>query len=294
MKMINKITALILAATSIVSCATPEKSSEVVISEGLRFNESTFPHNGTLLIANFGTVEFNPLNSEGKGYIAQLIGDEISTFIPADGNLSAPKGMIVKDNYLVVCDVNKLVAYNLANKSVAPQILTLPEGEIFANDIVSDGNNLYVSITNTGTIFKIDATDLSKFSETQPIEWFNVVGANGMVYSDGAIFVVSYTSEAKASEVNVIYKISNLDTPTLSIVSNQAERWDGLAISEDKTTLYASSWAPAQIVAIDIATGATEVVPFETEFVGAADFTLMDGKLYIPDLPNSSIIIKEL
>ncbi|MFI3265067.1 MAG: hypothetical protein SNI49_03785 [Rikenellaceae bacterium] len=292
--MINKITALILAATSIVSCATPEKSSEVVISEGLRFNESTFPYNGTLLIANFGTVELNPLNSEGKGYIAQLIGDKISTFIPADGNLSAPKGMIVKDNYLVVCDVNKLVAYNLTNKSAAPQILTLPEGEIFANDIVSDGNNLFVSITNTGTIFKIDATDLSKFSEAQPVEWFNVIGANGMVYSNGAIFVVSYTSEPVATEANVIYKISNLDAPTLSIVSNQAERWDGLAISEDKTTLYASSWAPAQIVAIDIATGTTSVVPIETEFIGAADFTLMDGKLYIPDLPNSSVIIKEL
>ena len=40
-----------------------------VISEGLRFCESTYPYNGGLLIANFGTQELNPLNNEGQGYI---------------------------------------------------------------------------------------------------------------------------------------------------------------------------------------------------------------------------------
>lgn len=29
----------------------------------------TYPYNGGILIANFGTEQLNPLNAEGKGYI---------------------------------------------------------------------------------------------------------------------------------------------------------------------------------------------------------------------------------
>ena len=84
-----------------VSCKKTEKPSVAVIEDGIRFCESTLPYGDGVLIANFGTDELNPLNSEGKGYIVLWKeGEGVRTVVPADGNLAAPKGMFERANYL--------------------------------------------------------------------------------------------------------------------------------------------------------------------------------------------------
>lgn len=42
------------------------KAPVTTVGEGLRFCESTYPYEGGVLIANFGTEELNPLNGEGR------------------------------------------------------------------------------------------------------------------------------------------------------------------------------------------------------------------------------------
>lgn len=44
------------------------KVSEI-IRQDLRFCESTYPYDGGILVANFGSGQLDPLNAEGKGYI---------------------------------------------------------------------------------------------------------------------------------------------------------------------------------------------------------------------------------
>ncbi len=295
MKSVIKLIAATLAASSVVSCTEPQIATEESFSEGLRFNESTLPYDGGVLIANFGTEEFSPLNDEGKGYIALLKDGKISTFIPSAGYLSAPKGMLIQDNYLLVCDVNRVVAFSLLNLSATPQTLTLPSGEFFANDLVSDGENIYLTVTNSGNIYRFGAENLAQFADTDVSEpWFNVVGANGIVYSDSALYVASYPADGVIIAENVIYKISDLESPKLTAVTSEAGRWDGLAISEDKKTLYTSSWNPLEIASIDIASGEITPLDIETPFDGPADITLHQGVLYIPDMPNSTVIVKKL
>lgn len=87
------------------------KVSEI-IRQDLRFCESTYPYDGGILVANFGSGQLDPLNAEGKGYINWYKNGKVSTLIPADGSLSAPKGMLVKDGYLYVCDVNRIVVFH--------------------------------------------------------------------------------------------------------------------------------------------------------------------------------------
>lgn len=286
---------MMLAISIMVGCAEAQKpETETVISQGLQYNESTFAYDGGLLIANFGSSELNPLNNEGKGYIAMLKDDLVSVFIPADGNLSAPKGMLLKDDYLLVCDVNKLVAYKLDDPSREAQVLTMPSGELFVNDIVTDGNDIYISVTNSGNIFKIDGSDLSKLSSAEPEIWCNVVGANGLVINDDVMYVASYPADGATTEANVIYAISDLSNPVATKLTTRVGQWDGLALSDDNSTLYASSWSPVELVSIDLKSGMITELEIDTEFVGAADFTLSDGKLYIPDLPNSKLIIKNI
>ncbi|MFI3258511.1 MAG: hypothetical protein R3Y16_00270 [Rikenellaceae bacterium] len=295
MKNSLKMGIIALAITStLTSCIDSESSAERVISEGLRFNESTLPYDGGLLVANFGCDELNPLNNEGRGYIAFLKGDKVSPFIPNDGILSAPKGMLIKGDYLLICDVNKLVAYKLSDLKAAPQVLPLGEGELFANDLTSKGDEIYFSVTNSGNIFKLRSSDLENLADAEPELWCNVVGANGLLISGSTLYVASYPADGVTTEANVIYAIRDLTSPRAERLTSKAGQWDGLAISEDGGTLYSSSWAPAEMVSIDIESGVVTPLDFETEFIGAADFSLVDGSLYIPDLPNSVVIIKKV
>ena len=58
----------IMMSVPAISLADNGKNVEVV-NEGIRFCESTYPYDGGILIANFGTEQLNPLNTDGKGYI---------------------------------------------------------------------------------------------------------------------------------------------------------------------------------------------------------------------------------
>lgn len=271
-----------------------DRTGELVIAKGLRFNESACPYDGGVLVANFGGEVRQARNRDGLGYISMFKDGELSTFIPADGSLSAPKGMVVKDGYLLVCDVTELVVYNLNDIAAGAQVLHFPEGEIALNDITVNGDTLYVSVTNTGNIFTIDGSDLANIASAEPKLWYNVLGANGILMHDGTLYVCSYASTDIVAE-NVIYKITDLDSPAKEpLFTYFPSKWDGIAISEDGKTMYASCWVPAGIYAIDIATGIMAKIPFETELVSPADITIFDGKLYIPDMHTSRLIVKEL
>ena len=76
----KKIISLMCAWLAITVSAQTAK----IVSEDLRYCESTYPYQEGILIANFGTSELNPLNSEGKGYIAYYKDGNTKVLIPAD------------------------------------------------------------------------------------------------------------------------------------------------------------------------------------------------------------------
>lgn len=127
----------------------------IIVSKNIRFCESTYPYEGGILIGNFGTEQLNPLNNEGKGYINYYKDGKLNVLIAADGNLSAPKGMFTKDNYLFICDVNKIMVYNLKALKETPQTIFFPEDDLFINDLAADGNTLYASVTNSGKSIRL-------------------------------------------------------------------------------------------------------------------------------------------
>lgn len=271
-----------------------EHNAVMVINEDMRFCESTYPYKGGLLIANFGTEELNPLNTEGKGYILFYKEGKITTLIPADGNLSGPKGMFEKDGYLFICDVNKIVVYNLNALSDAPQVIKLPEGDLFVNDLAANGNTLYASVTNTGRIYSIDITDLANMDKAVPVEWCEVPGPNGLVVNGNSMYIASYPADGKTTEDNVVYYIADLKQPKPEKFITEAGQYDGVVLSADKKTLYVSNWVPAGVSAINMETKAIAPLDLKVPVIGAADMSLVDGILYIPDLPNSQVIIYPL
>lgn len=260
-----------------------------VIDKGIRYCESTYPYDGGLLIANFGTEQLNPLNTEGKGYIVLHKDGKNGVLIPADGHLSAPKGMLVRDGYLYVCDVNKVMVYNLADKAAEPRTIALPEGNLFANDLVSEGDYLYVSVTNTDRIFRVDISRPGQ--PGQPQEWLSVAGPNGLLLHEGSLYVASYPADGRTTDAHVVYRIADLKNPVAEKWMEVPGQYDGLAVASDGKALYVTNWTPAQVSRIDLNT--RQISPLDLKLpqalVGPADITVTGGYLYIPDLPNSRV-----
>lgn len=262
-----------------------------VIDKGIRYCESTCPYDGGLLIANFGTEQLNPLNTEGKGYIVLHKDGKNEVLIPADGHLSAPKGMLVRDGYLYVCDVNKVMVYNLADKAAEPRTIALPEGNLFANDLVSEGGYLYVSVTNTDRIFRVDISRPGQ--PGQPQEWLSVAGPNGLLLHEGSLYVASYPADGRTTDAHVVYRIADLQNPVAEKWMEVPGQYDGLAVASDGKALYVTNWTPAQVSRIDLNT--RQLSPLDLKLpqalVGPADITVTGGYLYIPDLPNSRVVV---
>lgn len=292
----------VVFTTVFASCGTKPKQTAneqqqpapTIISEHLRFCESTYPYQGGILIANFGTEQLNPLNTEGKGYIVSYKEGKTNVLIPADGNLSAPKGMYLKNDYLFICDVNKVVVYRLSALSEKPQVIAFPEGDLFVNDLAAAGNTLYASVTNTGKIYTLDITRPEAVGA--PVVWTEVPGPNGLLIDNGTMYVASYPADGKTTDANVIYQISDLAQPAPQKFINTPGQYDGIALSADKKTMYITNWVPAGVSAIDMATKAITPLNIDLEqpFIGAADITVTEELMYIPDLPNSRVIVYPL
>lgn len=283
----KKILTLSLALLS----ATAFSQSVEIEKEGIRFCESTYPYNNGILVANFGTEALNPLNTEGKGYILFVKNGKSEVVVPADGNLSAPKGMFLRDGYLYICDVNKIVVYNISKKGTKPVTIQFPEGNLFVNDLVADKNYLYASVTNTDKIFRIDISNPA--APGKPHEWATVAGPNGLLMVDGEMYVASYPADGVTKDVNVVYRIKNLSNPSPEKFIEVSGQYDGIALSKDRKSIYLTNWTPAQISRLNLSD--KSLVPLKINLqeplIGPADITVANGKIYIPDLPNSRVVI---
>lgn len=270
---------------------TPHKTT--VITSGIKFSEGSVIYENTLLVSNFGTKESDPMNNEGKGYISKINGTSSEIFIPADGNLSAPKGMAIVDNHLLIADIGKVVIYNLNKKKEKPQIITMPTGNVFVNDIAIAGKYAYITVTNTGKIFKFDTSNLSNTTSYQLEEYTSIIGANGLVIDGKKMYITSYPADGKTTTDNVIYIIEDMDTPQPKKLITRQGQYDGIALNGEK--LYFSNWVNSEIGYIDLKTKEVSLITIDgAKLTGPADITIFQNKLYIPNLPSSEIVIISL
>lgn len=289
--MIKKLLPLFTVAMLLSSCCNA--NSVEVISDSLSFNEGTTSYDDTILISNFGGEALNPLNTDGLGYIAQLKSGAIKVLIPADGSLSAPKGMAEEDDYLYIADVGKVVRYNLKKPKSKPLIIPFPEGELFVNDIAIEDDIAYISVTNTGNIYTLD-TSLPKREIAGSLKLYtNVPGANGLVIEDDTIYIASYPADGVTTEDNVIYTITNIAKPAPKKLFERMGQYDGLEVYRNR--LYFTNWVDGEVGYVNLNTKEVTLLDMgDLIFSGPADITIEDDMLYIPDLPNSRLVVYDL
>lgn len=296
----KKVIGTLLLATSLVtSCQNIKKTeSETkpntnlakIINDNLHFCEATYWDNNSLYISNFGGKKLDPLNKDGKGYIMKFDSKKGTVFIPADGRLNAPKGMCIANGYLFVADVNAIVAFNLKDIKQSQKI-SFPVKDLYVNDIVAKGNEIYVTVTNTGNIYKLDISNPEKMQGQEPKLFTNIPGANGIVATDSLFYVASYPVDGNTTPNNVIYTIRNAEKPIVNKLFNRMSQYDGLALSKDGNTLFFTTWVNANVGKIDLKTKKVEILTLPMTLNGPADISIHKGKLYIPDLPNSRVVI---
>lgn len=282
------------------------RAAVYTVTEHIRFNEGTLPlKHGGILLSNFGTETFDPLNKEGKGYIV-LLDKETKVLFPATGALNAPKGMAVKDDCLFVADVGCVVVYDMKQPEQRPVKIAFPEGELFVNDIVALGDFLLVSVTNTGHLYSIDVKDCGTIWSAQrpkPKKVADIPGANGLAEHEGTLYVASYDPNENPDEQNVIYAV-DMTVPgskPVNLIGSRYGQYDGVAVSPDGSKLYFSNWknaeGKAEVGYIDLAPGkknAVTILNVGVELQGPADICISDGYLFIPDLPANKLYIMAL
>lgn len=286
------IAAFIAVAASLPSAvaSTEEKPLVSVVHEGIRFPESVYPYDGGLFISNFGSEVMSPRHDENAGYILYRKDGKTKTVLPANGSLHKPTAMAVKDGYLFICDETRLVVHRLDDMAEPPQIVTFPAEEQVVNALALDGDMLYISLTNPGSIYTLDVSHPANLGSVKPQKWLDIHGANGIAVGDGVMYIATIpTDYSTISADDVIYCVRDMKHPKAEKFCGEPGLYDGATLSDDNKTLYLSDWKTGRVTAVDVQTKRMHII-YEEQGIGPADIAQAGGILFIPDLPNSRVI----
>ena len=280
-----KLFLILVVALFLYSCVR-EKD---VLTRNLQICYSVCPYQDGLLISNWGTDSINPLNQEGKGYIAFHKEGVTSILIPADGTLSAPKGMAVKDDYLFVADVNKVVVYNLNETSGQPQVIPFPEGNDFVSDVAIVGNVLLASVTNTSSIYALDISNLAHIDVGSLAVYAVVPGATSLCVSDYHLFIGSSTTYGEPTEFNVIYMIDDLSNPVAQPITHRIGQYQDLALTSDGESLYFIDKNSDKLGRLEFATGVVDFMAVPMKWQNPSSLVWWHDQFVIADKSMSTI-----
>ena len=275
----------LLVVLAMVACVR-EKD---VLTRNLQICNSVCPYQDGLLITNWGTDSIDPLNREGKGYIAFHKEGVTSILIPADGTLSAPKGMAVKDDYLFVADVNKVVVYNLNETSDQPQVISFPEGNDFVSDVAIVGNVLLAAVTNTSSIYALDISNLAHIDVGSLAVYAVVPGATSLCVSDYHLFIGSSTKYGEPTEFNVIYMIDDLSNPVAQPITHRIGQYQDLALTSDGESLYFIDKNSDKLGRLEFATGVVDFIAVPMKWQSPSSLVWWNDQFVIADRSMSTI-----
>lgn len=165
-----------------------------------------------------------PGKKDNDGYISVINTDgTIRDLRWVEDNLHAPKGMAMLNGKLYVSDIDEVKVIDVASATIDT---TIPfDGAKFLNDLATDGQQVYVSDSGSGTIYALNQDGTYAAIVT-------AAGVNGLEWHNGHLYALD--SEG-------LKKFSNDGNYTPEIVNSEVTGGDGLVILND-TTFIASRW----------------------------------------------------
>jgi len=192
------IIAITLLAAACSKAPAPENTAEAISEEPVA--SSSVPHLQPLWIATgFSEPEGVALSPDGAYFISNVGGEEVArdgagwiSKVAANGEiiterfidgLNAPKGMAVSDGFLYVADIDEVRTFD-AVSGEAGAVIPIPGG-VFLNDATVWQDEIYVSDSGTGRIWRLSAEGPVVWREGEDLN-----GVNGLL-GDGARMLIS-------------------------------------------------------------------------------------------------------
>jgi hypothetical protein len=149
----------LLAALPAVSSAAAPAVKLIAEVKGFASPESVATDGKLYYVSNVGK-DLKPTAKDGDGFISRMgLGGEDLELRFIEG-LNAPKGMLVHQEMLLVCDVDVLLGFDLATRKKTLEISFAKDGVEFLNDIcAATGGRFFVSATDKNTIYLVDPKD---------------------------------------------------------------------------------------------------------------------------------------
>jgi len=290
--------ALLLLCPGLLLAQTPPDGHTI---DGLDHPESVAldADNDVFYAANIG-AKMAPSAKDGDGTIARLAADgtvETAQYLPApsgDATLHAPKGTVVLDGRLYTADVDRVVGFDLEDRSRIAEISLADQGVSFLNDIaVMNGQTLLASGTNQGRIYRIDLE-----AGTATALDVEIPGVNGLAYaaSEGVLYAVNFGGDQGGQLWTLTLNADGAVEETSTRTLVEGGRFDGIVLRPNDRILItdwgvegASDPTPALHRVAEGGTGAVTTIELP-EWQGPADFSCSSTLgCWIPDLPASVV-----
>jgi len=247
---------------------------------------SIIQHGGFLYLSNSGN-NFGTDVRDGDGYISRVRSDgsqEIPTLRYITG-LNNPRGIYAIQGTLYVCDIDRLVGFDLRTRNVVFEMSFAAENVTQLTGITSaDDRILYVSATDINAIFEVN---LATRSYTK---WAEVTAPTGLLIHNNQMYVTSMGTDSLPNG-----RLGVIDMRTRQythLTDTEGYLW-GMALNGRR--LYYSDWVQfakrGVIRWVDLDTRATGVVNFTSRIGGPADF-MYDARndiFFIPAVLENSV-----
>lgn len=128
-------------------------------------------------------INGNPLDKDGKGFIARLSLTGDIVVLKWVTGLNAPKGMGIFNNFLYVTDIDRVIKISIKDEKIVKEFIV--EGAKFLNDITVDPDgNVYVSDMTTNQIHRIHKDEIDAYYSNE-----NIIKPNGLAFENGKLLI---------------------------------------------------------------------------------------------------------
>ena len=228
---------------------------------------SVTQYGGFFYLTNSGN-NYGTAIEDGDGYISRVRSDgsqqdPTMRFITG---LNNPRGIHAIDGTLYVCDINRLVGFDIRSQRRVFEVSFERENVTQLTGIASVNNNtVYLTATDINAIFEVNILT------GQYQKWLDITAPTGILINNNQMFVSSFgTDSLPNGKLGVI----DMRTKNYTRLTDDEGMFYGLALAGRR--LYYSDWVQfarrGVVKWVDIDTRATGQMNFTSRIGGPADF----------------------
>ena len=224
-------------------------------------------YGGYYYLSNSGK-NFGLAVKDGDGYISRIKtdGSQEEVTLKYITGLNNPRGIFAVQGTLYICDIDRLVGFDLKSKKQVFELSFAKENTIQLTGIASVNDKVvYVSATDVNCIFEVT------LSNKKYVKWTETISPNGLLINNNQMYVCSMgTDSLPNGKLGVIDMKSKNYT---QLTNDEGYLW-GLALNGKR--LYYSDWMQfakrGVIKWVDLDTKLTGQVKLTSRIGGPADF----------------------